>query len=167
MMGQKPDEDIRRPMQWSADNQAGFTSGTPWREPDININLVNVEIETEDKDSLLNHYRTLIHFRMEHPALRIGRSQLVKTINAKLYANLRMSQDENLLVVINTSSAEIVKYRFAADETGLLPGDYRLISIYGPEFEASLEIDENGSFNLEPEFLIPPYTTLILEITSD
>ena len=33
MQGEKPDEDIRLPMQWSADANAGFTTGTPWLAP--------------------------------------------------------------------------------------------------------------------------------------
>ncbi|MEP6895940.1 MAG: alpha-amylase family glycosyl hydrolase, partial [Chloroflexota bacterium] len=42
MQGKKPDEDIRLPMQWSADSNAGFTTGTPWRAPDVNYSQVNV-----------------------------------------------------------------------------------------------------------------------------
>src|SRR5574341_710677 len=33
MLGKKPDEDIRRPLQWSDDANAGFTTGNPWRAP--------------------------------------------------------------------------------------------------------------------------------------
>jgi glycosidase len=31
MTGTKPDEDIRRPMQWDAGPNAGFSTGSPWR----------------------------------------------------------------------------------------------------------------------------------------
>ena len=30
MTGEKPDEQIRTPMQWSAEGNAGFTTGSPW-----------------------------------------------------------------------------------------------------------------------------------------
>ncbi len=35
MIGTKPDEDIRRPMQWCSDDGLNvcFTTGTPWRFP--------------------------------------------------------------------------------------------------------------------------------------
>ena len=34
MTGTKPDEDIRRPMQWTSDSpNVGFTIGLPWRTP--------------------------------------------------------------------------------------------------------------------------------------
>ena len=60
MQGKKPDENIRRPMQWSADANAGFTAGRPWRAPDPDFSSVNVGAETGDPASLSSHYRALI-----------------------------------------------------------------------------------------------------------
>ena len=57
MEGMKPDENIRRPMQWNAEEIGGFTSGTPWRVPDSKYKFVNVESQTNNPDSLLSHYR--------------------------------------------------------------------------------------------------------------
>ncbi|MEN8844800.1 MAG: alpha-amylase family glycosyl hydrolase, partial [Candidatus Arcticimaribacter sp.] len=31
MVGEKPDENIRLPMQWDTTPNGGFTTGTPWR----------------------------------------------------------------------------------------------------------------------------------------
>ena len=61
MLGQKPDEQIRAPMQWSGDKNGGFTTGTPWEplQPDFAIGK-NVAAETADAQSLLSHYRALI-----------------------------------------------------------------------------------------------------------
>lgn len=166
MMGQKPDEVIRRPMQWSGEDQAGFTTGSPWRDPDHNYSFVNVVAENENPDSLLNHYRSLIHFRNDHPALRIGVFHLVKTREGQLYASLRIAGEENLLVVINTGNSDIGEYKLAVKETGLEPGVYQLSSLLGPTLELTLNIDEFGGFSLTPDFEIPAYQTLILELVS-
>lgn len=63
MLGQKPDEDIRLPMQWSYEVNAGFTSGHPWRQPNANFREFNVEVMQNDSSSLLNHYKRLIQLR--------------------------------------------------------------------------------------------------------
>jgi alpha-amylase len=166
MMGVKPDEDIRRPMQWSGEEGAGFTSGIPWRAPDSSYLSNNVVGQNEDPDSLLNHYRSLIHFRQDHSALRVGYFYEVITRQIKLFACLRISDQESLLVVINTSSTPLADFELTVKDTGLVPGEYLLVSIYGPKFETSLVIDEDGSFTITPDFSIPPYTTLILELAA-
>jgi glycosidase len=167
MLGKKPDEDIRRPMQWSGEAGAGFTTGTPWREPDPQFKEVNVIGQDSDPDSLLNHYRALIDFRQTHPALRLGEFVTVTTVQAKLFANLRTYQDQTLIVVINTSGEAVSDYRIAVDETSLLPGKYRLNSVFGPEVELPVDVDEVGGFNLVPDFPIPAYETLIFEVVPE
>jgi glycosidase len=164
MIGQKPDEDIRRPMQWSAEDQAGFSPEVPWRDPDPQYLEVNVAVQDADPDSLLNHYRELIKFRQAHPALRLGEFITVTTIQSRLFANLRTYQDQTLVVVINTSSEIVSDYRIAVAETSLPPGPYRFAAVFGPDIEASIVVDEVGGFNLEPDFSIPAYETVIFEL---
>src|SRR5512137_717052 len=60
MEGMKPDENIRRPMQWTGDENGGFTSGKPWRALDSKFKFVNVAAQLDDPASLLSHYRSLI-----------------------------------------------------------------------------------------------------------
>ncbi|RNC85210.1 MAG: T9SS C-terminal target domain-containing protein [Balneola sp.] len=72
MLGQKPDEDIRLPMQWSDESNSGFTSGSPWRNPNSNFADFNVEVMSEDQNSLFNHYRNLIHLRNDHEPFQLG-----------------------------------------------------------------------------------------------
>ncbi len=69
MTGQKPDQRIRTPMQWTAAENAGFTAGFPWEPVNADYETVNVEAQAADPDSLLNHYRRLIRLRSEQPAL--------------------------------------------------------------------------------------------------
>lgn len=72
MTGNKPDELIRTPMQWSGEANAGFTSGRPWQPANRGFEQLNVAAQDADPNSLLSHYRRLIHLRNDHPALLRG-----------------------------------------------------------------------------------------------
>ena len=58
MLGKKPDELIRTPMQWSAEANSGFTSGTPWEALNDDYAKKNAAAQLKDPASLLAHYRT-------------------------------------------------------------------------------------------------------------
>ena len=54
MLGAKPDEDIRLPMQWSTELNSGFSTGSPWRGVknnylDWNVATLKSEIGVFDK----------------------------------------------------------------------------------------------------------------------
>ena len=92
MVGEKPDEDIRRPMQWTADMNAGFTTGQPWRAPDTSYSEVNVATQGNDPNSLLSLYRNLISLRNQHSALQTGSLVMLDADNSNLYAHLRANE---------------------------------------------------------------------------
>jgi len=96
MVGDKPDEKIRTPMQWSSANAGGFTSGTPWEALQPDWATRNVAAQDADPRSLLNHYRKLIHLRNAHPALSRGQLHVGSTNNSAVAAYLRRSGKESL-----------------------------------------------------------------------
>ena len=53
-------DSARTPVQWSDEENAGFTTGTPWLPVNENYKEINVEREERDPDSLLNFYRKAI-----------------------------------------------------------------------------------------------------------
>jgi alpha-amylase len=101
MIGDKPDEQIRTPMQWSDSENAGFTAGKPWEAPHADWRTTNVARQDSSSSSLLNHYRSLIHLRNEHPALSHGRMVIASTSDRRTAAFLRRAEGETMLVVIN------------------------------------------------------------------
>lgn len=111
MVGKKPDENIRRPMQWSAEKNAGFSGNRPWRQPDAGYVEVNVAAQADDPDSLLSLYRTLIQIRNEHPALRTGNIAFPATGRSSVFASLRVTDSETILVLINLSDEVIHDYQ--------------------------------------------------------
>src|SRR5690606_38109417 len=47
-------DNSRTPMQWSAEEGAGFTTGTPWIKLNPNYKSINVAAEQQDENSILN-----------------------------------------------------------------------------------------------------------------
>jgi glycosidase len=120
MQGRKPDEDIRLPMQWSADANAGFTTGTPWRAPDPMYVDINVADQDQDPNSLLNLYRTLTGLREKHNVLRNGTLTVLETGNSGIYAIIRTDNNESILVLMNLKGTPISDYSLNLEEK-LLP----------------------------------------------
>jgi glycosidase len=103
MVGPKPDEMIRTPMQWSSAPNGGFTTGTPWEPLQSDWQTKNVGTQDSSRQSLLNHYRTLIQLRNVHPALNGGTLTPVQTDDntGTIAAWIRSSRDEAFLIVVN------------------------------------------------------------------
>lgn len=117
MVGQKPDELIRTPMQWDSTlTTAGFTTGTPWQNVNADAAEVNVANQEADPDSLLNHYRALIQVRHATPTLQTGTFSLVESASRKVLSYLRQTDDQTVLVIINMDDRPVVDYGLTLPE---------------------------------------------------
>lgn len=58
-------DNARTPMQWTGEENSGFTAGTPWLRVNSNYTAINVEKETIDPNSVLNFYKKLIALRKD------------------------------------------------------------------------------------------------------
>ena len=58
-------DNARTPMQWTGEENAGFTAGTPWLRVNSNYTAINVEKGTIDPNSVLNFYKKLIALRKD------------------------------------------------------------------------------------------------------
>ena len=56
-------DNARTPVQWSDQENAGFTTGIPWIKVNSNYKSINVESQEKDADSVLNYYRRLVAVR--------------------------------------------------------------------------------------------------------
>ena len=165
MQGQKPDEDIRRPMQWNEDQNSGFTSGTPWRSVDLAYTSFNAATETKNPNSLLLHYQNLISLRNQHAALRIGDVYTLRPKNSGIFATLRISKAETVMVLINLTSTPLKDYGLLLINSPLQAGTYLALPLTGPGNLSSLSVDANGAFrDYEPLKEIPAYGTVILQL---
>jgi glycosidase len=165
MIGVKPDELIRTPMQWSGEENAGFTSGTPWEPINGDYPVKNVAAQSQDPDSLLSTYRELIHLRTNHPALQTGEYSPVDSKDEHILAFLRSNAEENVLVVINLSGESASDYDLTLEEGALL-GNYQAILLYGGEAELlQLAANAAGGFDsYQPAPEIPASGTIIIQL---
>lgn len=162
--GRKPDENIRTPMQWSAEANAGFTTAArAWRSPQSDFDEVNVAAQADDPNSLLSHYRRLIQTRNNYPALQVGDWLEMPMAESKLYAFLRYTADQTLLVLINLSGEPIRNYRFCLSEGSLSEGSATEL-LHGTAVNMP-PINDNGGFDdYQPIAELAAYSTYIIEL---
>lgn len=101
---------VRTPMQWSAEANGGFSTAPSERlySPMIvaeayHYERVNVAAQRDDPDSFLRWVKALIALRRELPALAVGEYEHVEVDNPKIFAFLRTSAEQTVLVALNLS----------------------------------------------------------------
>ena len=120
-------DNARSPVQWSAEENGGFTTGTPWFAVNDNYRSINVAAQEEDPDSLLNFYRRLLRFRKEHPVVLRGDYVELMPEDRNLYVYERNLGGKKLLVICSFTEKQL---RFQApagielDEKALALGNY-------------------------------------------
>ncbi|MEL6131951.1 MAG: alpha-amylase family glycosyl hydrolase [Bacteroidota bacterium] len=101
MRGTKPDENIRRPMQWTSGEDAGFTTGVPWNTINNNYSTYNVATMQADEESMWSRYRDLIEIRRKSEPLRRGEYEWILSTPANVYSFLRYWNNDTVLVMAN------------------------------------------------------------------
>lgn len=120
-------DNSRSPVQWSAEKNAGFTTGTPWFQVNENYTQINVAAQEEDPNSLLNFYRKLLRFRKENPVVLWGDYVELLPEDKNLYVYERNHAGRKLLVVCSFTDKQV---RFQApagielDEKALVLSNY-------------------------------------------
>ncbi len=157
MTGDKPDEKLRTPMQWTGGAGAGFTTGKPWAAANAGFESLNVEKQSGEEGSLLNLYRGLIRVRNANPALATGTTWQVQTDRPEVVALLRrraikaspergiQAAQNAVLTVINLSDAPIEGCSLSL-ETSPLRGELAARELLSGTPGAALVLDERGGF---------------------
>ena len=98
-------DECRTPMQWSADDNAGFSAPRtrPWLPVHPNYPWINVATQLGDPGSLLSHYKQLLTLRRKLPALHAGRLSLWHPTNLphSVLGYRRQSGSESVDVLLN------------------------------------------------------------------
>ncbi len=167
MEGIKPDEDIRRPMQWSSTANAGFSTSTPRHDLNQNYTDFNVADQQENPNSLWRHYQKWIGLRKNTPALTTGDYKGVGTSVNSVFPFMRINRDsqEIALVIHNLSSTIQENLTLNVVSSNLDSGQYQLINIENQENIGTLTIGASGGFVHEMSALnLGPQESLLIEL---
>ncbi|HEY7329105.1 MAG TPA: maltose alpha-D-glucosyltransferase [Gemmataceae bacterium] len=101
---------VRTPMQWDGERNAGFSMANPQRlflpliiDPEFHYQIINVEQQQANVNSLLWWMKYLFALRKRHQAFGRGTLEMLTPDNPKTLAFLRRWEDETILVVANLS----------------------------------------------------------------
>ncbi|MEM9066487.1 MAG: alpha-amylase family glycosyl hydrolase [Planctomycetota bacterium] len=133
MLGTKPDELIRTPMQWEDSPKLGFTTGEPWAEPNGGVASSNVADQTRDRASLLSTYRRLIRARADHEVLRSGELRIIETPSPDVLAFERRLDDKVAIAVFNLSDRVGPTRMIWRGEPPLAPGSTAVLDLVSDE----------------------------------
>jgi maltose alpha-D-glucosyltransferase / alpha-amylase len=106
----KDRDGVRTPMQWSPDQNAGFSKARPeklYAQPIRDVvygyQSVNVESQIENKSSLLNWTKDIIALRKKHKVFGRGTLEFIEPENRRVLVYLRKYEQQIVLVVSNLS----------------------------------------------------------------
>ncbi len=91
----------RTPMQWTAGEGAGFSSGRPWLRLAPDAAERNVATQAGNPDSVLAAYRRLLAYRRTSPALRSGAMERLESGSPDVVAWTRRGGGQDILIVVN------------------------------------------------------------------
>src|SRR5438067_7247689 len=165
MTGDKPDERLRTPMQWSPRSGVGFTTGKPWEALQPDSLTASVAPEDADPNSLLNLYRRMIHLRAENSALASGELIPLSTSSAQVAAYLRRTSRRAVLVVANLGGAAVSAVAIGSANGALPPGAYSPRNLLGGPNGTTLRVGADGRIReYVPAAAIAPRESLVLDL---
>jgi alpha-amylase len=145
MQGMKPDEFIREPLLWYADRAEG-EGQTTWVASRFNRkDPVSIETQQADANSLLNHYKTMIQWRHDIPALNRGDLVEFKTNNRQIVSFERITSVDRILVLHNVSE------------------DIQTVDITEAGMKEIIKSNKEGAHVSGGKVELPGYSTLILK----
>ncbi|MBH0162192.1 glycoside hydrolase family 13 protein [Fictibacillus sp. 26RED30] len=99
-------DNSRTPMQWNSDENAGFTTGTPWMKVNPNFAEINVEKQEQDEHSILSFYKKMIALKKKNEVFTYGVYDLILEEDEQIYAYTRTLGEEKVVVITNLSKTE-------------------------------------------------------------
>lgn len=100
-------DNSRTPMQWEEQTYGGFSEVEPWIPMSSKFRKeITVEAQQNDKDSILNFYKTLIAMRKKYPVIAKGKISFLETKTDMVLAYKRVLEKEQIIVFCNLDEKE-------------------------------------------------------------
>lgn len=140
MSGSGADERKREPFIWdSSDN----SKNTSWEKSTNDASKVAVNVEKEDKKSILNFYKSILDVRNNYKSLRYGTVKSINTSDNNIMAMERSYEEQTAYVLINGNDKE---------GTAKVPdGKYQVV--YSNK-DKNGTVKSDGDYNLDKEEIL-------------
>ncbi len=167
MTGSGADQNKRQPMQWTAGTNSGFSTQTPWEPLGANYLTHNVATMSSDPNSILEHYKQLIHIRTEQSALRRGYMLNVIDTDKTILNFARIYQQEAVIVLSNFGTIS-ANPTISMPVSTLPAGIYNATELYSGVTMGTVTLDGTGGFSnwQAAGHLLGAKATWILKLTA-
>lgn len=108
--GKMSRDNARTPVQWNDQENAGFTTGTPWLKVHSDYREINVASQEKDPDSVLNYYRKLTAIRKAPEYKEVftyGETVPAYQETETIMAYYRETESQRILVAANFSRESV------------------------------------------------------------
>ncbi|ETI66460.1 alpha,alpha-phosphotrehalase [Neobacillus vireti] len=151
ILKQKSRDNSRTPVQWNGSEHAGFTTGTPWIATAANYQDINAEKAVNDTDSIFYHYQKLIQLRKDYEVITDGDFELILENDSEIFAYVRTSGTEKLLVI---------NHFYANEKVFILPAHLQL-----DDYDSKVLISNyEDSAPLGQGILMRPYESIVYHL---
>ena len=99
----------RTPFQWNSEENAGFTTGTPWLVVNGKYRTINAEEQMKRGDSVLAFYKELITLRKNETyaeTIVYGETEPILEHEENIMAYLRKGEQQNIMIIGNFDGRE-------------------------------------------------------------
>lgn len=132
-------DNARTPVQWSDEENAGFSTHKPWMIVNPNYREINLAKQKDDRNSVYAFYKKMIALYKDpayHETLTFGRFEPYMRETKNLIAYYRRGEGQTLLVLANFQNEP---------QTVMLPEAAGNVILNNC---ASVDVDDNGSITL-------------------
>lgn len=132
-------DNARTPVQWSDEENAGFSTHKPWMIVNPNYREINLAKQKDDRNSVYAFYKKMIALYKDpayHETLTFGRFEPYMRETKNLIAYYRKGEEQTLLVLANFQNEP---------QTVMLPEAAGNVILNNC---ASVDVDDNGSITL-------------------
>ncbi len=100
-------DNARTPMQWSGEENGGFTTGETMVYRESKLYQDQCQRGTEDENSVFYYYQKLIRLRKENPVFVDGKFDLLLPEDEKIFTYTRTDEHTKMLVCANFTDEEV------------------------------------------------------------
>ncbi len=143
-------DNSRTPMQWTDQENAGFTTGMPWLKLNENYKAINVAAQEHDRGSIFNFYKKMIGLKKEYEVFTYGLYDLLMEDDPQIFAYTRTLKDERFIVITNLSD-QTAEFKSVAGIT--FEFDHLILNNYRVSSHMPIS-----------EFILKPYETRVYRV---